>query len=381
MANKQIGQLTEAASVQSNDLFVLEQNAVAKKLTGQTLENWLLDIVDGHGGITSVVKTGTSGLVDTYTITYADGSTTTFDITNGADGEDGADGDDGADGTTFTPSVSAAGVISWTNDGGKPNPAPVNIKGEQGENWYVYIRWASQQPTQDSDVGVVPDAWMGVYAGTSETAPTAYTDYQWYNVKGTTGDEAELTSGTITYQISVSGTTAPSGTWTAEIPTVPQGYYLWTRTVLTFNSGDPVIYYSVAYNGYDGQGSPATTTPAQDTTTGNVGSSDAYARADHSHPLPTADDIVCDDSASVQDHLDAEKAYESIYVEFNFSSSSVTYSDSRITSASRVVSCTFGNPKNVTSDVTWTTANGSVTISGTISTSTTAKLVIQKCNT
>ena len=36
-------------------------------------------------------------------------------------------------GTTFTPSVSAAGVISWTNDGGQTNPASVNIKGNKGD--------------------------------------------------------------------------------------------------------------------------------------------------------------------------------------------------------------------------------------------------------
>ena len=36
------------------------------------------------------------------------------------------------DGTTFTPTVSEDGVLSWTNDGDKPNPEPVNIKGEDG---------------------------------------------------------------------------------------------------------------------------------------------------------------------------------------------------------------------------------------------------------
>ena len=50
----------------------------------------------------------------------------------GPAGADGSDGQDGADGTTFTPSVSAAGVISWTNDGGRQNPQPVDIKGPQG---------------------------------------------------------------------------------------------------------------------------------------------------------------------------------------------------------------------------------------------------------
>ena len=38
-------------------------------------------------GIASIQKTGTSGLVDTYTITYTDGTTSTFTITNGEDGE------------------------------------------------------------------------------------------------------------------------------------------------------------------------------------------------------------------------------------------------------------------------------------------------------
>ena len=41
----------------------------------------------------------------------------------------GGKGDDGA---TFTPSVSADGIISWTNDKDLPNPEPVNIKGETG---------------------------------------------------------------------------------------------------------------------------------------------------------------------------------------------------------------------------------------------------------
>jgi len=37
-------------------------------------------------GIASIAKTGTSGLVDTYTITFTNGDTTTFTVTNGASG-------------------------------------------------------------------------------------------------------------------------------------------------------------------------------------------------------------------------------------------------------------------------------------------------------
>lgn len=52
----------------------------------------------------------------------------------GADGAPGPAGPAGADGATFTPSVSADGTLSWTNDGNLPNPAPVNIKGPAGAN-------------------------------------------------------------------------------------------------------------------------------------------------------------------------------------------------------------------------------------------------------
>lgn len=40
---------------------------------------------------------------------------------------------DGQNGATFTPAVSAEGVVSWTNDRDLPNPAPVNIKGPKGD--------------------------------------------------------------------------------------------------------------------------------------------------------------------------------------------------------------------------------------------------------
>lgn len=38
------------------------------------------------------------------------------------------------DGTTFTPRVSDEGVLSWTNEDGKDNPAAVNIKGPKGDS-------------------------------------------------------------------------------------------------------------------------------------------------------------------------------------------------------------------------------------------------------
>ena len=56
-----------------------------------------------------------------------------IDGEQGERGVPGSQGEPGADGTVFIPSVSADGVISWTNGGGLPNPSPVSTKGPQGE--------------------------------------------------------------------------------------------------------------------------------------------------------------------------------------------------------------------------------------------------------
>lgn len=50
---------------------------------------WSLGVAPGSDGrgIVSVEKTGTSGKVDTYTITYTDETTSTFTVTNGTDGK------------------------------------------------------------------------------------------------------------------------------------------------------------------------------------------------------------------------------------------------------------------------------------------------------
>ena len=42
---------------------------------------------DTGNGIASIVKTASAGLIDTYTITFTDGTTSTFNVTNGQDGE------------------------------------------------------------------------------------------------------------------------------------------------------------------------------------------------------------------------------------------------------------------------------------------------------
>ena len=76
-----------------------------------TEAQWLLSLVGSTGatgnGIASIVKTGTVGLVDTYTVTMTSGATATFTVTNGLDGVDGLD----VDHIAQTSGTGAAGTV------------------------------------------------------------------------------------------------------------------------------------------------------------------------------------------------------------------------------------------------------------------------------
>ena len=81
-------------------------------LDNGTVQTDHVDLTNGNG-IKSIAKTSTSGLVDTYTITFDDDTTETFTVTNGADGEDGRDGADGQDGNGIDDieKTSTAGLV------------------------------------------------------------------------------------------------------------------------------------------------------------------------------------------------------------------------------------------------------------------------------
>ena len=104
-----------------------------------------------------------------------------------------------------------------------------------------------------------------------------------YSSVGTTGPAPDLQSTTYEYANSASGTTVPSS-WSSTRPAPEQGKWCWTKTTLTFDTGT-TIYYTAAYQGIDGQGSPGTGTPLVDSGTGVVGTASAYSRQDHQHPL------------------------------------------------------------------------------------------------
>ena len=97
-----------------------------------------------------------------------------------------------AEGEGFSPTVSVetipGGHRVTITDGEGPHVFDVmdGAPGQDGRN--VFIKYADAQPTQDSDMKDLPSAFMGVYSGTATTAPTTFTDYLWYQIKGTKGD-------------------------------------------------------------------------------------------------------------------------------------------------------------------------------------------------
>lgn len=65
------------------------------------------------------------------------------------------------------------------------------------------------------------------------------------------GTSVTITSTSVEYQKSSSGTAAPS-TWQSTIPDVPAGQYLWTKTTVYYSNGKSTVSHSVAKQGSTG---------------------------------------------------------------------------------------------------------------------------------
>lgn len=69
---------------------------------------------------------------------------------------------------------------------------------------------------------------------------------------GQNGTSVTVSSTSVTYQIGASGTTKPTGTWSPNVPNVPNGQFLWTKTVVKYSDGKSTEAYSVSYKGTNG---------------------------------------------------------------------------------------------------------------------------------
>ena len=312
MADRRISDLNPAPSTidDSNTLFVVEQARTAYRVDGHAFITALTTILDGHGGIADIEYTEPpSGSLDgTLTITLADQSTTELTITNGNGissitqyfAVNNSSSSVPSSWNTTRQTMTSSNRYLWSyfhfvfnNNTSVDTPkSVVGVYGDTGNSWYIWIRYAGQQPTSDSDIGTTPDNWIGIYSGTASTAPTSYTSYTWYEYKGEKGDTGEaatISSQNITYLESSSGTVVPTGSWTTTVPTVTPGNFLWTRTELFFNEGTTVTSYSVARYGIDGSGSVSTVNSISPDSNGNI--------------ALTASGIPTSDSTSVQSHI------------------------------------------------------------------------------
>ena len=67
------------------------------------------------------------------------------------------------------------------------------------------------------------------------------------------GSSVTIISKSVTYQISASGTEAPTGTWSENVvATTDTKPYLWTRTIVVYSDKNSTTSYSVSYRGKDG---------------------------------------------------------------------------------------------------------------------------------
>ena len=130
------------------------------------------------------------------------------------------------------------------------------------------------------------------------------------------------------------------------------------------------------YNGSDGQGSPGSATPLMDGTAA-VGTATAYSREDHKHPTDTSR-ASATDVAALQT-LAANKVLYFTGVEVSATTGDIVDLDnSAITENHVVVACVFASPSSITSDLSWSTTSGNLTINGTCAAATVAEIVLVK---
>ena len=245
MADKPISQLESAVAVSNADLFVVDQSGETKKVTWQLL----LAALNAHGGISSIAKTSESGLTDTYTLTYSDGTTMTFNVVNGKGISNVSSYYVSAEHKTYVTisfNDGSASYVFSVRDGEKGDT------GATGASSTVFIKYAANYPTSDSDMESAPDAWMGVAVGTVE--PAHYTDYAWYNTKGPAGDDgpagtsptATVEGGSLAGSSVLFSVTDANGTTTAELRAPADGANIWLSSTAPTEPDPGTPYFLIS---------------------------------------------------------------------------------------------------------------------------------------
>lgn len=164
-------------------------------------------------------------------------------------------------------------ILSWTCSK-KGEKGIQGIQGPQGAQGEKGKDGTSVTITNKSITYQLSTSGTTIPTGTWQTSPQTIPEgqYQWtktsvtysdgnktesYSISyrgknGSDGTSVKTTSTSVKYQVGDSGTTKPTGTWQNSVPTVAQGKYLWTQTIVNYSDGNSTESYSVSYKGIDG---------------------------------------------------------------------------------------------------------------------------------
>lgn len=167
-------------------------------------------------------------------------------------------------------------VLTWTcaKKGDQGEKGEQGIQGPQGEQGIAGKDGTSVTIINKSITYQLSTSGTTIPTGTWQTSPQTIPEgqYQWtktsvtysdgnktesYSISyhgknGSDGTSVKTTSTSVKYQVGDSGTTKPTGTWQTNVPTVAQGKYLWTQTIVNYSDGNSTESYSVSYRGIDG---------------------------------------------------------------------------------------------------------------------------------
>ena len=95
--------------------------------------------------------------------------------------------------------------------------------------------------------------WTKTVVNYSDGKSTTSYAVSYQGTNGSNGTSVKVTTNSVTYAASSSGTTKPTSGWGAEVPTVSNGQYLWTKTYVKYSDGTETTSYAVSYKGTNGK--------------------------------------------------------------------------------------------------------------------------------
>lgn len=378
-----------------------------------------IDSIKGDKGdtgtsIVSVTKTGSQGLIDTYTIAFSDGTSTTFEVKNGENGQGAgsvtsvdtgvgltggaitSSGTIKADLVSDTYSTQASEAITQTS--GRQYAVNPDANGKLSVNvpWTddgkTYTAGTNVQISSSNVISATDTTYESKPAASGGTAVSLVTTgekYTWNqaepnvqsdwnatsgdakilnkptNVSAFTNDAGYLTSFTETDPTVPSWAKQSSKpTYTAsEVGALPDTTSIPTKTSDLTNDSDFVADASYVHtdNNY--------TSTEKSKLSGIASGAEVNVQADWSETDSTAD-------AYIANKPDINSLKVLVVTLSAFSSLPATFYESAVTADHVCLKAELGTPSAQTGDWTVTTSAGELTISGSISGSTTATLYL-----